>query len=145
MGGEDATSFRPERFVDKYDGKDSPNNHNEGITNNGIEETKNIDPQVRHDHCPGFIMNDKLDNFQAADIKVKNESDTKFTAFQAGKRICLGQKLALMEAKIAIATLVANFEISLVEGQTIDPVWNSTTLPMKNGLKVHLKRRHAAK
>merc|ERR1711916_210043 len=117
----------------------------QSVSAHGVEETKDFNGQLRHDHCADFAINDKLENFQANEIKVKNESDTKFTAFQAGKRICLGQKLALMEAKIAIATLVANFEISLVEGQTIEPVWNSTTLPMKNGLKIHLKRRHAAK
>lgn len=142
--GKDATRFRPERFAEKYSGK-SGDDRNQSVSAHGVEETKDFDGQVRHDHCAGFVMNDKLENLQANDIKVKNESDTKFTAFQAGKRICLGQKLALMEAKLVIAAVVANYEISLVKGQNIEPVWDSTTLPMQNGLKVQLKRRKFAK
>ena len=38
-----------------------------------------------------------------------------FPVFQAGKRICLGERMAIFEAKIAIAILMQNFNF------TIDP------------------------
>lgn len=56
------------------------------------------------------------------------------TAFQAGPRICLGQNLALLEAKCVIARLVRAFDFRLAVDKEQITYKNSLTLPMKNGL-----------
>lgn len=153
--GEDATSFRPERFVEMYSKQNNDHNNSNNRSSStfdfegreGKEETKarlENHPYhgIRHDHCPDFVSNIKFDNLKSNELKIKKEPDTKFTAFQAGPRLCLGQKLALMEAKLCIAKLVANYQISLVKGQVVEPVWNSASLPMKNALKIQLTKKY---
>lgn len=61
-------------------------------------------------------------------------SPYKFIAFQAGPRICLGQSLALLEAKSVIARLVQSFEFQLAVPKEQITYKNSLTFPMKNGL-----------
>eukprot|EP00164_Ancoracysta_twista_P000368 GFYU01000506.1.p1 GENE.GFYU01000506.1~~GFYU01000506.1.p1 ORF type:complete len:556 (-),score=171.65 GFYU01000506.1:195-1862(-) len=67
-------------------------------------------------------------------------SSYKFSAFQAGPRICLGQQMAFVEAKIALAHIVSKFNISLVPGHKVT-YKTSLTLPMKDGLFVSLEPR----
>ncbi|KAI8138496.1 cytochrome P450 [Fennellomyces sp. T-0311] len=74
------------------------------------------------------------------DGKLKRESQYKWPVFQAGPRVCLGQNLAILEAVIAIATMLQRYRFTLVPGQqiTYSP---SLTLPMKNGMKVYVAKR----
>jgi cytochrome P450 len=65
-----------------------------------------------------------------------------FTAFNAGPRTCLGQHLAIVEGAAVLATLHREFEFELVPGQRIDYA-ESLTLPMKNGMRVYVRRRPA--
>ena len=65
-----------------------------------------------------------------------------FTAFNAGPRTCLGQHLATVEGAAVLATLHREFEFELVPGQHIDYA-ESLTLPMKNGMRVYVRRRPA--
>ena len=65
-----------------------------------------------------------------------------FTAFNAGPRTCLGQHLATVEGAAVLATLHREFEFELVPGQDIDYA-ESLTLPMKNGMRVYVRRRPA--
>ena len=39
-----------------------------------------------------------------------------FPVFQAGKRICLGERMAIFEAKIAISILMQNFNFTITPG-----------------------------
>ena len=61
------------------------------------------------------------------------------TAFQGGPRICLGQNMALLEAKCVLARLLLSFDFSLAVDKTAITYKDSLTLPMRNGLPMHVK------
>ncbi|KAK1693304.1 hypothetical protein QYE76_010001 [Lolium multiflorum] len=64
----------------------------------------------------------------------------KFLAFNSGPRTCPGKEIAVMQMKTIVSAVVWNFDMEVVEGQTIQPKMSSL-LQMKNGLAVKLKRR----
>ncbi|KAM3393701.1 hypothetical protein ACQJBY_014430 [Aegilops geniculata] len=64
----------------------------------------------------------------------------KFLAFNSGPRICLGKEIAVMQMKTVIASVLWNFDVEVIEGQSIQPK-PSCILSMKNGLLVKLKKR----
>uniref|UniRef100_A0A7N0U3L2 Cytochrome P450 n=1 Tax=Kalanchoe fedtschenkoi TaxID=63787 RepID=A0A7N0U3L2_KALFE len=68
---------------------------------------------------------------------------SKFTAFSAGPRSCLGKDLALMELKLAIAAIIWNYHFKVVEGHSVVPA-NSIGLYPKHGLKVHVTKNNRA-
>ncbi|KAF9351496.1 hypothetical protein BGX26_010510 [Mortierella sp. AD094] len=73
--------------------------------------------------------------------KLRKESQFKFSSFNAGPRICLGQTFATLEALTVINMLSSKFKFTLAPGQA-PPVENtSLTLPMKRPLLVHVTRR----
>jgi cytochrome P450 len=59
----------------------------------------------------------------------------KFSAFQAGRRICLGERMAYLEATTFLVILAQSLNLEMVEGQNINYAM-SVTLPMANGLYV---------
>ncbi|VAI20471.1 hypothetical protein VPH35_084674 [Triticum aestivum] len=64
----------------------------------------------------------------------------KFLAFNSGPRLCLGRDIAIMQMKIIVAAIVWNFDVKVLDGQTIETKL-SCLLQMKNGLKVKLNKR----
>ncbi|KAL8150158.1 hypothetical protein V2J09_019966 [Rumex salicifolius] len=70
----------------------------------------------------------------------QNASPFKFTAFQAGPRICLGKDSAYLQMKMAMAILCRFYEFKLVEGHQVK-YRMMTILSMADGLKVHVSRR----
>ena len=94
-----------------------------------------------HRH-PDFWENpDKFnpDNF----LPEKTNQRPKFAYFPfgGGKRICIGQNFALMEATIIIALISQRFKLELLPNQNIeiDPTF---TLRPKNGIKVKVWKRN---
>jgi cytochrome P450 len=70
--------------------------------------------------------------------KLKVLSPFVFSAFGSGQHVCIGQKFAMMEIKLAMATLFSKFDIKTVE----DP-WKLTyefslTIPVKGPLDVEV-------
>ena len=57
-----------------------------------------------------------------------------FTAFQAGPRTCLGQSLAILEMKCAIARLLISFEFTFAQNPNTVTYANSLTLPIVGGM-----------
>ncbi|KAF9160853.1 hypothetical protein DFQ26_005127 [Actinomortierella ambigua] len=73
--------------------------------------------------------------------KVRKESQYKFSSFNAGPRICLGQTFATLEALTVINAISSRFEFKLVPGQAPAVPLPSLTIPMKNPLMVTVHRR----
>ncbi|KAL2336374.1 hypothetical protein Fmac_010820 [Flemingia macrophylla] len=71
---------------------------------------------------------------------LRNESPFKFTAFQAGPRICLGKDSAYLQMRMVLAILCRFYKFKLVPGHTVK-YRMMTILSMANGLKVTIQRR----
>ncbi|XP_051149267.1 cytochrome P450 704B1 [Andrographis paniculata] len=69
----------------------------------------------------------------------QNSSPFKFTAFQAGPRICLGKDSAYLQMKMALAILCRFYEFKLVAGHTVK-YRMMTILSMAHGLKVTVSK-----
>uniref|UniRef100_M8BSF0 Cytochrome P450 86A2 n=1 Tax=Aegilops tauschii TaxID=37682 RepID=M8BSF0_AEGTA len=63
----------------------------------------------------------------------------KFLSINSGPRMCPGNDIAVLQMKAFVALVVWNFDLEVVEGQSIQPKL-SCTLQMKNGLMMVLKR-----
>ncbi|PIA42190.1 hypothetical protein AQUCO_02100215v1 [Aquilegia coerulea] len=72
--------------------------------------------------------------------KLSKEPMTKFFTFGAGPRICLGKEMAFTLMKAAVAAVLFNFQVEVIEGQTVCPK-ASLVLRMKNGLMAKIKER----
>lgn len=73
--------------------------------------------------------------------KVNQRPKFAYFPFGGGKRICIGQNFALMEATIIIALISQRFKLELLPNQSIeiDPTF---TLRPKNGIKVKVWKRN---
>ncbi|KAF8776441.1 hypothetical protein HU200_003143 [Digitaria exilis] len=69
----------------------------------------------------------------------RNASPFKFTAFQAGPRICLGKDSAYLQMKMALAILCRFYRFQLLEGHPVQ-YRMMTILSMAHGLKVRVSR-----
>nr|DAD31325.1 TPA_asm: hypothetical protein HUJ06_010176 [Nelumbo nucifera] len=69
-----------------------------------------------------------------------NSSPFKFTAFQAGPRICLGKDSAYLQMKMTLAILCRFFEFRLVPNHPVK-YRMMTILSMEHGLKLTVTRR----
>ncbi|KAI4313691.1 hypothetical protein L6164_026649 [Bauhinia variegata] len=70
----------------------------------------------------------------------RSESPFKFTAFQAGPRICLGKDSAYLQMRMAMAILCRFYKFHLVPGHVVK-YRMMTILSMANGLKLNIERR----
>ncbi|KAI8992351.1 cytochrome P450 [Pilobolus umbonatus] len=69
-----------------------------------------------------------------------HEPESKWPVFQAGPRVCLGQKLATLESIVATIMLLRRYSFKLASDQHI--IYDaSITHPMKHGMKVFLEKR----
>ncbi|KAJ3671739.1 hypothetical protein LUZ60_007818 [Juncus effusus] len=68
------------------------------------------------------------------------ESSFKYAVFNAGPRLCIGKKFAYTQMKMVAASILLRYRVELVEKQEIVPKL-TTTLYMKNGIRVYFRRR----
>ena len=73
--------------------------------------------------------------------KIKEESPFKYTAFQAGPRICLGKQVALTEAVTMLSMIMSAYELRLKEGVEVT-YQVALTLMMKNPLLMSVHKRN---
>ncbi|KAG0607846.1 hypothetical protein M758_8G059500 [Ceratodon purpureus] len=71
---------------------------------------------------------------------VQPESPFKFTAFQAGPRICLGKDSAMLQLRMSLAILCRFFKFQLVPGSVVKYRQMSTLL-LAHGLHVEITKR----
>jgi len=64
--------------------------------------------------------------------------------FGGGPRVCIGAGFAMMEATLLLATIAQRFRMRLAPSQRIEPL-ASITLRPKNGIRVQLQERAAAR
>jgi len=69
------------------------------------------------------------------------QSPFKFTAFQAGPRICPGKDFAYLQMKIVAAVLLRFFKFESVEGMIVRYHLALTLRMSKDGLNLHVKPR----
>ncbi|HSI08476.1 MAG: cytochrome P450 [Rariglobus sp.] len=63
-----------------------------------------------------------------------------YFSFGAGPHQCIGQHFAMMEAKIALATLLSRFHVHLTD-QKLPPAWAGITLRPQSTVPIRLERR----
>ncbi|KAK1286098.1 hypothetical protein QJS10_CPB20g01579 [Acorus calamus] len=73
------------------------------------------------------------------------ENPFKFTAFQAGPRICLGKDFAHRQIKIFAAILVHYFTFNLSDENKPVEARTTMTLPINHGLHLQASKRHRQK
>ncbi|KAL4147336.1 hypothetical protein PRNP1_011092 [Phytophthora ramorum] len=61
-----------------------------------------------------------------------------FSAFGSGQHVCIGQKFAMMEIKLTLATLFSKFDIKTIEDPWTLTYEFSLTTPVKGGLSVEV-------
>ncbi|KAF6140672.1 hypothetical protein GIB67_013965 [Kingdonia uniflora] len=72
--------------------------------------------------------------------RLSNAPKYKFFTFSQGPRTCLGRDMAFTFMKSAVAAMIFNFHVEVLENQNICPK-PSIVLHMKNGLLVKIKER----
>ncbi|KAG0245978.1 cytochrome P450 [Mortierella sp. GBAus27b] len=102
--GEDAEQFVPERWL---------------VSNDAIKANNTT---TSHSHGKSPFG------------KFKAESPYKFTSFNAGPRLCLGQTFATLEAMVTTTLLIQKYQFKLAPGQQPAMIKGSVTLPMLHPL-----------
>ncbi|XP_072970902.1 cytochrome P450 704C1-like [Typha angustifolia] len=92
------------------------------------------------------IWGDDAENFRPErwlnrDGNFSHESPFKFTAFQAGPRICLGKEFAYRQMKIFAAVLLRFFRFRLSDEEKPVNYKTMMTLQIDNGLHLHASHR----
>jgi cytochrome P450 len=83
-----------------------------------------------------FLDQDELANGVK---KLGTQLASKFLAFHAGPRLCVGRDLAMLQMKILISTVVSRFHVEELPGLEVTYM-PSVTLPMKNPLLMRVTR-----
>lgn len=99
-----------------------------------------ISPYANHINPKYFPEPDKFDPERFSAENEKSIPKHVYIPFGTGSRVCIGQAFAMMEAKLILATIVQCFDITLAEGQMLNPQ-AQITLSNKDGMKVNIKRR----
>lgn len=75
----------------------------------------------------------------------KLPSPYSYISFNAGPRICLGQRLAELEGVYVLAGLLSTFDLQLARDTTVPASYTfSASLPMAGGLPVYVRARQRA-
>jgi cytochrome P450 len=99
------------------------------------EDAKSFDPER-------WLERTQSGGGERDEVQLKTlPSPFKYPVFQAGPRVCLGQAMAFLEAKIALVHLLHRFELTAATGYPPVTYLHAVTLPMKGGLHVNVRER----
>ena len=91
--------------------------------------------------CTELWGNDCLTFDPQRFYQLKQEpSPFKFVAFQAGPRTCLGKRMAIIEMKVLLFTLIKYYKWNIIPNQVVK-YRTALTLPMQNPLKFSIQSR----
>lgn len=93
-------------------------------------------PEIWGEDCGEF----KPERWISGKGEVKHVASNNFLAFGSGPWACPGRELAFTRMKAVAATILHNFHIQVLEGQSISPSV-SALLTMKHGLKATVSNR----
>lgn len=99
-----------------------------------------VAPIANH-HNPRYFPNPET--FDPERFSPENEKRLPryaYMPFGGGPRVCIGNSFAMMEAKVALATLAKNYSFETVAEQEIEPL-PQITLSNKGGMKLRVKAR----
>jgi cytochrome P450 len=99
-----------------------------------------ISPYSNHHNSKYFPEPEQFDPERFSPENEKSIPKHVYIPFGTGSRVCIGQAFAMMEAKLILASIVQCFDITLAEGQVLNPQ-AQITLSNKDGMKVNIKRR----
>ncbi|HBW56384.1 MAG TPA: cytochrome P450 [Oscillatoriales bacterium UBA8482] len=68
-------------------------------------------------------------------------SPYEFLPFGGGSRLCIGMALAQYEMKLVLATILLNYQLNLLEKQSVKAVRRGVTLAPKGGIKMQLLKQ----
>lgn len=119
----------------------------EDITINGIFIPKGIDVSVPicglHRNPKYWPDPEKFDPDRFTDENKKKRPEYSFVPFGIGPRHCIGMRLALLEAKMALVSMIQNFTFSTCEKTEIPVQFeNAVIVRAKNGIHLKLNKRH---
>lgn len=97
-----------------------------------------ISPYVIHHHPAFWTYPERFDPERFSADRVGG-SRRAYLPFGAGPRMCIGARLALMEAQVVLAMVARRFQLCLTSEQRIDPEPMITLRP-KGGIRVRLRR-----
>lgn len=102
-----------------------------------------IAPYVLHRHRRLWERPDEFDPGRFLPAQRKSVDRYAYLPFGAGQRGCIGLVFALQEATLAVAKIVARFDLSLAPGHEVWPVHRVTLRP-RGGLPMVVRRRAVA-
>lgn len=76
----------------------------------------------------------------SGDAEATRRMEASFLGFSRGKRVCLGQNIALVQLKKVVPAVLGRYEMELAEGATLEADFSSAIVVMKP-LMVRLRRR----
>jgi cytochrome P450 len=99
-----------------------------------------ISPYVVHRHRSLWRDPDVFDPTRFLPGRSKTIERYTYLPFGVGPRMCVGAALAVQEATVVLATLMRQFELELVPGQSVWPVIDFTMKP-RDGLRMTVTGR----
>lgn len=132
--GDDVAEFKPERWIIE----DNEEERDEEI---GLPHNKNTD--ATHPSSSSPSSSSSSSSCSQPRVRFHQRfSEFEFPAFQAGPRTCLGKQMALLEAKLALSSLMSQLQFELMPGLKVEEEV-ALTLPSRYPMMVYVRSRHS--
>jgi cytochrome P450 len=102
-----------------------------------------ISPHLTHRHPDFWDEPERYDPDRFAPERPDPRPRFAFFPFGGGPRQCIGNRMAMLEAQLTLATIAQRFRLRLVPGHPVEPQMQITTSP-RYGLRMTLEPRGSA-